>query len=163
MRVVIAYNDSGYKLAESIMSLLHQLGHHILDLGNSISDTDHADLTYCAGQEVLAHHADRAILICGSGICACIAANKMKGLYAAPCYDMFEAHISRSKYNTNVLCLSDRWTDNQTADNIAKEWLKTPFRKRSHDRRLLKKIQIIEEEQLQSFSTDVKGESEKIA
>ena len=163
MRVVIAYNESGHKLAESIISLLHQLGHHIRDVGSSHSDTDYTDLTYCAGQEVLAHHVNRAILICGSGISTCIAANKMKGLYAAPCYDMFEAHVSRSKYNTNVLCLSEHWTDNQNAVNIVKEWLKTPFQKRSNNLRSIEKIKAIEEEQILSFSTDVKDGTEKIA
>jgi RpiB/LacA/LacB family sugar-phosphate isomerase len=154
MRVAIAYNDSGCKLAESIISLLRQRGHHILEFNNSNpDDTDYTDLTYCAGQEVLAHHADRAILICGSGLCTCIAANKMKGLYASPCYDVFEAHVSRSKYNTNVLCLSDRWIDNRTAVNIVKEWLETPFQGRPIDIRSLNKIEEIEDKQLYPFSS----------
>lgn len=161
MRVAVAYNGSGCKLAEAIISLLRQGGHHVLDFGSSNSDIDHTDLTYCAGQEILAHHADRAILICGSGLCTCIAANKMKGLYASPCYDEFEARVSRSKFNTNVLCLSDRWTDRKTAVNIVKEWLRTPFQERLIDLRSIHKIETIEQEQVRGFSSETKEETEK--
>ena len=151
MRVAIAYNNSACKLAESIISLLHKLGHDVLEIKNSNPETDDTDLTFCAGQEILSHHADRAVLICESGLCTCIAANKMRGLYASPCYDSFEAHVSRSRYNTNILCLSDRWTDGHAADGIVKEWIKTPFHERPNDVRSLHKIKTIEDEQIMSF------------
>lgn len=148
MRIAVAYNGSDHKLADSIKSLLHELGHAILDLDHSPVDADVPDLTYCAGQRILSHDADRAILICGLGICTCIAANKIKGLYAAPCYDKFDAHMARSRYNTNVLCLSSRLTDSQDVHAIVKEWLDTPFEKRSNDLRALKKIESIEGQKL---------------
>jgi ribose 5-phosphate isomerase B len=154
MRVAIAYNGTGYALAQAIKSLLHQLKYPILDCGSKSSQADMVDLSYCTGQEILAHHADRAILICPAGLCTCITVNKMKGLYAAPCYDRFEARISRHKYNTNVLCLSNLWTDTKTSIDIVKEWLETSFSKRPCDVRSLSKIQMIEAEQQLSSSSE---------
>ena len=161
MRVAVAYNDSSCKLAEAIISSLHQLGHHVLEFRNSNPNVDPTDLTFCVGQEVLTHHVDRAILICESGLCTCIAANKMIGLYASSCYDIFEAQVSRSKYNTNVLCLSERWTDKQSAGSIVKKWMETPFQERPNDLRSLKKIEKIEEEQIQPSSSGFKEGKEK--
>ncbi len=162
MKVAIVYNDSSCKLAESILSLLYELGHDVLEIKNSDPEFDYTDLTICAGWKLLTHHADRTILICESGLCTSITANKMKGLYASTCYDWFEVHISRSKYNTNVLCLSDRWTDNHNARHIVKEWVKTPFQERSNDLRSLSKIEEIQEEQLCSFCSGLKEETVEV-
>ena len=160
MKIAFAYHRSDCKLAELIKSLLHQLGHEVLDFGASDNKTDPPDMAYCTGRAVLNHNAERAILVCESGMCSCIAANKMAGLYAAPCYDIVEAHIARSRYNTNVLCLSDCWTDNRTALNIVKEWLNTPYAKSTLTLRALTKLKTIEAEQCQSSSSDTNEASQ---
>jgi RpiB/LacA/LacB family sugar-phosphate isomerase len=147
MKIAIAYQKCGFKLAESIISLLRGLGHEVLDFSTPDWADDSPDMAYCTGQAILDHNAERAILICGSGMSSCIAANKIKGLYAASCYDIVEAHIARSRYNTNVLCLSDCWTDKQTTLNIVKEWLNTPFSKGSLTIRSLTKLKTIENEE----------------
>ena len=144
MKVAIAYNQFGRPLAESIIVLLHDLGHDVMDLGDSDSQVDYADIAYSAGREIIDRHADRAILICGFGVCTTISANKMKGLYAAPCYDPFEARVSRSRYDTNVLCLAERWTDARAACDIVIQWIGTPFEHRATDTRSLRKIHSIE-------------------
>ena len=144
MRITIAYYEQNRDLAKSIISLLRQLGHQVQEVQDSSPNTDYTDLAYSVGQEILKNHADRAILICGLGVCSCIAANKIKGLYAAACYDLFDAQISRSRYDTNVLCLSDCWSDQRMAGKIVEVWLKTPFHERSCDIRSMKKIKIIE-------------------
>jgi RpiB/LacA/LacB family sugar-phosphate isomerase len=148
MKVAIAYKKSGSALAVAIKAFLHQSNYAVLDFGNSSPQIDYVDLTYQVGQTILDHQADKAILICVSGLCTCIAANKIKGLYAAPCYDPFEAHLSRSRFNTNVLCLSNCWTNPKNVHNIIREWLETPFEKHTQDARAFDKIKAIEEEQL---------------
>ena len=151
MRVAIAHNTFGCTVAASIKSLLQELGHQLLDFGDPSPQTDYVDLAFFAGQTIRTNQADRAILICALGLSTAIAANKIKGLYAAPCYDKFEAHIARSKFNINVLCLSDRWTNPQDAHNIVSEWLKTPFEKRPNDLRSINKIKEVETQQLSPF------------
>jgi ribose 5-phosphate isomerase B len=144
MRITIAYYKQSCELAKSIVLLLRQLGHQIKVVHDSNPNTDYTDLAYSVGREILENHADRAILICGLGVCTCIAANKIKGLYAAACYDPFDAQVSRSRYDTNVLCLSECWTDQGMAGKIVEVWLKTPFHERPCDVRSMKKIKTIE-------------------
>jgi ribose 5-phosphate isomerase B len=161
MRIAVAHNTFGRTLATSIKSLLRELGHQILDFGESSTQIDYVDLAFFAGQAIHADLADRAILICTSGFATSIVANKIKGLYAAPCYDQFDAHVSRSRFDTNVLCLSDRWTDPQDAHKIVSEWLKTPFEKRPSDLRSINKIKEFEAQRLSSLLSSVKSDQSR--
>lgn len=144
MKIAIAYNPQGTQLAERIKACLAQLGHTILDFSENDTRLDDADIAYAACKKIPNEHVDRAILICGAGLCSCIVANKIEGLYAAACQDVFEAHQARERYNTNVLCLSARWVDPVTAQFIVKEWLATPFRNSARNGRALEKIRVLE-------------------
>lgn len=144
MKIAIAYNTNGTKLAEAIKSCLTQLGHTILDFSETESNLDDADIAYAACKKIPNEHIDRAILLCGAGQCSCIVANKIDGLYAASCSDVFEAHQARQRYDTNVLCLSSRWLDVPTVTAIVKEWITTPFQNSSRNDRALEKIRAIE-------------------
>ena len=147
MKIAIAYNTNGTKLADSIKSCLSELGHEVLDYGDAEGNLDDADIAYAACKQFPSEHIDRAILLCGAGQCTCIVANKIDGLYAASCNDAFEAHQARQRYDTNVLCLSVRWLDAVTAAAIVKEWLTTPFQNTRRNDRALEKIRAIEKGQ----------------
>jgi ribose 5-phosphate isomerase B len=147
MKIAIAYNQPGHKLAQTLIDYITLLGHEVIDLGDdkSVDENDCPDGVYLAGTAMLKRRLDRLILVYGAGLASSIAANKIKGLYAAPCYDVFEARIARQIYNTNVLCLADRWLDTLAAQSIVKEWLETPFHHNIRRSRALEKIRAIEE------------------
>jgi len=149
MKIAIAYNRSGRKLAQSLISGLSLLDHDFIDLGSDSEDDemDCTDGVYQAGTAMLKRGYDRLILVYGAGLASSMAANKIKGLYAAPAYDVFEARLARSLYNTNVLCLADRWLDAPAARDIVEEWLKTPFHPNARRSRALQKIYAIEQGQ----------------
>ena len=147
MKIAIAYNANGIKLANPLKVFLEELGHEVHDFGNTKDDLDETDVAYAACKELPNEHIDRAILICGAGQCSCIVANKFNGLYAASCNDAFEAHLARQQFNTNVLCMSARWLDISTALDIVKEWLNTAFRETPRNSRTLEKIKLIEKRQ----------------
>ena len=144
MKIALSYLDSGRKLAESVKSVVIQMGHTILDLPASDPESDYPDIAYMSGRAIVEGQADRAIMICGAGLCTSICANKIKGIYASCCYDPFDARIARSKYNTNVLSLSHLWTDAGTVQKIVTEWLRTPFHESSASVRSFGKIQQME-------------------
>ena len=155
MRIGIGYLDSGIQYADHIKTFLKQHHHDIVDFGIHDHEGDYPDLAYIAGRAVASAVVERVILICGAGLCSCICANKMKGVYASPCYDPFEARMARSKYNTNVLCLSYAWTDAKTAIAIVAEWLRTPFNESTASVRSLRKIQAIEARQVRPLEKSV--------
>ncbi|MCE5184922.1 MAG: RpiB/LacA/LacB family sugar-phosphate isomerase [Planctomycetaceae bacterium] len=145
MKIVISYNRSGRKLAESLIDYMVLLDHDVIDMGRDCQDCDCADGVYNAGVAMLKRGYDRLVLVYGAGMASSMAANKIKGLYAAPCYDVFEARLARQLYNTNVLCLADRWLDADTAQKILKEWLDTAFHHNVRRNRALRKIRAIEQ------------------
>lgn len=93
MRVAISCDHAGFLLKDEIISAVRAAGHEVLDLGtNSTEAVDYPDFTRKACQAVLDGQAQRAIVICGSGVGASIAANKFKGIYAGLCHDTYSAH-----------------------------------------------------------------------
>ncbi|MCE5184923.1 MAG: RpiB/LacA/LacB family sugar-phosphate isomerase [Planctomycetaceae bacterium] len=145
MKIAIAYNNTGARIAEGINGLVIQLGHSSTFYKVADDEFGCTDVLYEAGLELLSNNVDRIIIICGSGINTSMIANKIKGLYAAVCYEALEAHIAREDYDTNVLCLSDSWLDPQTAHAIVKEWLGTQFEHKNRCDRALRKIKSIED------------------
>ncbi len=145
MKIAIAGNQVGKQAAQAAKAILAELGHEIIDMCTEKPDDDYPDLAYTAALAIKEQKVDRAILICGSGICMCISANKIPGIMAAACYEPIEAHLARSSLNTNVLCLSGKWFVHGIADKIIREWLNTPFTGSKRQERILKKIQAIEQ------------------
>ena len=106
MKVAVASDHAGYPLKARIIEELGKLGHQTTDLGTDSTDpVDYPDYARAAAEAVLEGRADRAILLCGSGAGACVAANKFKGVRAATCHDPFSAHQSVEDDDVNVLCL----------------------------------------------------------
>jgi len=109
MRVAVASDHGGFPLKGPIIKTIECLGHEVIDLGAfNENKTDFPDYAQKAGEAILFGKADRAVVICGSGVGACIAANKMKGIYACVCHDTYSAHQGVEHDNMNVLCIGPR-------------------------------------------------------
>lgn len=128
MRIAIGCDDAGFPLKEPITAALESEGHDVLDLGTfSTEPVDYPDYARAVGQAVLRGFVDVSVLISGSGTGAAIAANKMKGVRAALCYDTAQARRSREEEHANVLCLAARALDAKTAIEITKAWIAARF------------------------------------
>ena len=144
MKIVLGSDHRGFTAKEHIKSVITQLGHEFIDFGpKDNSPTDYPDIAYIAATAVSKGEADRAILICGTGIGMCIAANKVKGIRAALCHDELTAQISRHHNDSNVLCLSGDMTGEVLLRKIVEAWLTTEFQGGRHQRRI-NKISAIE-------------------
>ena len=145
MKIALASDHRGYDAKEQVRAQIMQLGHECVDFGTcSNSPVDYPDLAYIASIAVSDGQADRAILICGTGIGMCIAANKVKGIRAALCYDELNAQISRQHNDANVLCVAGDLIGEIILRKIVEIWLTTEFAGGRHQRRV-KKITAIEE------------------
>lgn len=145
MKIAIGSDHRGYESKEQIKAIITQLGHQFIDVGtNDNSPTDYPDSAYLAATSVSNGQADRAILVCGTGIGMCIAANKVKGIRAALCYDELSAQISRHHNDANVLCLSGDMIGEVLLRKMVEAWLNTDFQGGRHQRRI-NKIQAIEQ------------------
>jgi ribose 5-phosphate isomerase B len=122
-----------------LVELLVRLGQEVVDIGShGIEAVDYPDIAAEVGRKVSAGEVDRGILICGSGLGMCIAANKISGVRAAPCYDDVTAELSRRHNDLNVLCLSGDMLGDRLVDRLVEIWLNTPFDGGRHARRLAK-------------------------
>lgn len=145
MKIAVANDHRGIKAVEQIKAIIAQLGHECVDFGASgESPVDYPDVAFEAAKAVSNNVADMAILVCGTGIGMCIAANKVKGVRAALCYDELNAKISRNHNDSNVLCLSGDLLGSSALRNIVETWLSTEFSGGRHQRRI-DKIRAIEE------------------
>ncbi len=109
MKVALGFDHAGFPLREVTLEAVRAAGHEPVDLGtNSSEPVDFPDYTEKVGRAIQTGEADRGILVCGSGIGACIAANKMKGVYASICHDTYSAAQGVMHDNMNVLCLGGR-------------------------------------------------------
>jgi ribose 5-phosphate isomerase B len=144
MKVALACDHGGYRLKEVIKEYLKELGVEFVDYGTySEESVDYPDYAYKAAKGIVNGEADRGIFICGTGIGISMAANKVHGIRAALCYNVYAAEMSRRHNDANVLCLGGRVLGDELAKRIVKAWLETPFEGGRHERRI-KKIAEIE-------------------
>jgi ribose 5-phosphate isomerase B len=137
MRVAIGADHAGFLLKEHFKGTLAQLGHTVLDLGtDSEASTDYPPICFAVGRAVVDGSADRGIVLGGSGQGEQIAANKVPGVRAALCNDVFTARLSREHNDANVLAMGGRIVAFGLADTILSLWLDTPFEGGRHQRRL---------------------------
>ena len=137
MRVAVANDHRGKKAKEQVLALIKQLGHEGVDCGITDSvPVDYPDLAFQAANAVANGEVDRAILICGTGIGMSIAANKVKRVRAAVCWDELNARVSRQHNDANVLCLSGDLLGEVTLRKIVEVWLSTDFAGGRHNRRV---------------------------
>ena len=135
MKIAIGSDHRGFEVKRRIVSLLQQLGHEILDVGPPGRESvDYPDFAFQVATAVHEGRADRGILVCGTGIGMCIAANKVRGVRAAPCHDSITAEMSRRHNDANVLCLSADLLGEELMLRMAKIFLETEFESGRHAR-----------------------------
>ena len=124
MKIAVACDHGGFPLKETILEAVRAAGHEPIDLGtNSAEPVDFPDFTEKLGRAIQTGEAERGILVCGSGVGACIAANKMKGVWAAICHDTYSAAQGVEHDNMNVLCLGGRVIGAELAASLVKAFL----------------------------------------
>jgi ribose 5-phosphate isomerase B len=128
MIIAIGSDHGGYPLKNAILLAVRDAGHHALDQGTENSTpVDYPDYVEMVGLSIQSGKAQRGILLCGSGVGACIAANKMKGVYAGLCHDTYSAHQGVEHDDMNVLCLGARVIGEELAREIVKSFLSARF------------------------------------
>jgi ribose 5-phosphate isomerase B len=137
MRIAIGSDHAGYLLKEDVKRFLVEEGHEVVDVGtDSESSVDYPPFCAAAAREVVAGNADRAILFGGSGQGEQIVANKVHGIRAALCHDLFTARLSREHNDANVLTMGGRIVASALAREIVRVWLATGFEGGRHARRV---------------------------
>ncbi|MEN6450991.1 MAG: ribose 5-phosphate isomerase B [Thermoguttaceae bacterium] len=137
MRVAIGTDHRGFALRPKIVELVRQMGHEAIDVGTfSPEAVDYPDIAADVAGRVSRGDADRGILVCGTGLGMCIAANKVPGIRAAACHDDITAEASRRHNDANVLCLSGDLLGERLIDRMIEIWLSTPFEGGRHARRV---------------------------
>jgi len=150
MNIAIAADHAGFPIKDRMISIARNLGHQVTDLGTCSTDpVDYPDMARLVAEELQTGRAERAILICGSGIGACIAANKFRGVRAGTCHDSFSAHQSVEDDAANVLCLGARIIGVEVAGELVKTFLGARFSGAERHARRLAKIEQIESERFQ--------------
>jgi RpiB/LacA/LacB family sugar-phosphate isomerase len=146
MRITIGSDHAGFELKKLLIDHLQASGHQIKDVGtNSTAPVDYPDFSEAVGLSVLRGDSERGILICGSGVGASVAANKIPGIRAGLCHDTYSAHQGVEHDNTNVLVLGSRIIGAELAKDLCTAYINARFTGEERHVRRLAKIQKIEE------------------
>lgn len=146
MRVAVGMDHGGFPLKEFILEEIRKEGHEPVDVGAFQLDStdDYPDFAEAVGAAVLDGRAERGVLVCGSGVGACVAANKMKGIRASVCHDHYSAHQGVEHDNMNVLCLGARIIGPELAVDLIRAFLAANFSGEERHVRRLGKVDAIE-------------------
>ncbi len=145
MRVVIGSDHTGFEMKKMLRSHIQALGHQVLDVGtDSAAPVDYPDFAEAVGVAIIQDEADRGILICGSGVGAVIAVNKIPGIRAGVCHDCYSAHQGVEHNNMNVLVLGARIIAPELAHNLVWLFLGAEFTGEERHLRRLDKLQKLE-------------------
>jgi ribose 5-phosphate isomerase B len=143
MKVALGSDHRGSQMAQALLHQLRAEGHEVTVMGEcSGASCDYPDVAWVVASAVANGQADRGILICGTGIGMCIAANKIKGIRAALAQDELSAQLSRTHNDANVLCLSADLIGQTLVKRIVDLWFRTTFEGGRHERRLGKIVKI---------------------
>lgn len=145
MRVAIACDHAGFPLKETIIETVKNSGHEPVDLGTYNTDSvDYPDYAEKLGQAILDGMAERGILICGSGVGASIAANKIQGIYCGLCHDTYSAHQGVEHDDMNVLAMGARIIGTEVAKELVVAFLGAQFTAEERHQRRVGKVREIE-------------------
>ena len=150
MKIVIGADHAGYDMKRSVAAYLRAKGHDILDIGTHEPGhpDDYPDFAILVAREVQAGSVERGILICGSGVGVCVAANKFKGIRAGICHDHYSAGQGVEHDNMNVLVLGSRVIGPNVALDLVDGYVAAKFSGEERHVRRLNKVKAIEESQL---------------
>jgi len=145
MKLVIGSDHAGFALKTAIGDLLRGLGHDVLDVGAfNENPSDYPDFAEAVGRAVTDGRAERGVLICGSGVGACVAANKVFGVRAGMCHDTYSAHQGVEHDDVNVLVLGSRVIGVKLAEELVKAYLGAKFTHEERHERRLGKVKALE-------------------
>jgi ribose 5-phosphate isomerase B len=144
MRIAVGADHAGFTLKQEVAESLRKGGHEVVDVGtNSTAAVDYPDYAEKVALAVKEGRAERAVLICGSGVGACVAANKVPGIRAAICHDVYSAHQGVEHDDMNVLVLGGRIIGPALAHELVEAYVKARYTaEERHARRLAKVIAI---------------------
>lgn len=145
MRIVIGSDHAGFALKNSVGDLLRSLGHQVLDVGAfNENPSDYPDFAEAVGRAVLDGRAERGVLVCGSGVGASVAANKLMGIRAAVCHDSYSAHQGVEHDDMNVLVLGSRVIGVKLAEDLVKAFLGAKYTNEERHARRIAKVKALE-------------------
>jgi RpiB/LacA/LacB family sugar-phosphate isomerase len=145
MRIVVGADHRGYELKDEIAAALKRAGHDVLDVGtNSAESVDYPDYARAIGQALADGRAERGVFVCGSGVGASIAANKIHGVRAALCHDTYSARQGVEHDDMNVLCLGARVIGSELAQELVRAFVGAGLLGEERYRRRLDKVAEIE-------------------
>src|SRR6266436_2473584 len=145
MKLVIGSDHAGFQLKVAMGDLLRSLGHDVLDVGAfNENPSDYPDFAEAVGRAVLDHKAERGLLICGSGVGASVAANKLPGIRAAVCHDSYSAHQGVEHDDMNVLVLGSRVIGPALALDLVTAYMGARFTNEERHVRRLAKVRAME-------------------
>lgn len=145
MRIAIGSDHRGFELKRDLAAYLSELGHEVLDTGtHNTEPVDYPDVAQAVGMALLEGRADRGILICGSGVGASVAANKLPGIRAGLCHDTYSAHQGVEHDDMNVLVLGGLVIGTELARELVRAFLGGKFSGEERHRRRLEKVNALE-------------------
>ena len=149
MKIVIGSDHAGFALKNAMGDVLRGLGNAVLDVGAfNENPSDYPDFAEAVGRAVLDGRAERGVLICGSGVGASVAANKLLGIRAAVCHDTYSAHQGVEHDDMNVLVLGSRIIGVKLAEDLVKAFLGAQFTNEERHKRRLAKIAVLEQKRV---------------
>jgi RpiB/LacA/LacB family sugar-phosphate isomerase len=151
MKIVIGSDHAGFRLKNAMGDLIRSLGHAVLDVGAfNENPSDYPDFAEAVGRAVLDGRAERGVLICGSGIGASVAANKLIGIRAGICHDTYSGHQGVEHDNMNVLVMGSRVVGEKLAEDVVRAYLLAKFTNEERHVRRLAKVDALERKMLKS-------------
>ena len=145
MRVAIGADHAGFELKQKLGAHIRELGHEVIDVGTMSTDpVDYPDYAEAVGNAVLDGRAERAVLICGSGVGASVAANKLPGIRAGLCHDTYSAHQGVEHDDMNVLVMGSRVIGPELARELLRAFLGATFSGEERHRRRVAKVVALE-------------------
>jgi ribose 5-phosphate isomerase B len=146
LRIVIGGDHWGYQLKGPLREHLEVLGHEVVDIGAHEHDPadDYPDFAMAVAERVAVGQADRGVVVCGSGVGACVAANKVLGVRASVCHDAYSAHQGVEHDDMNVLCLGSRIVGDEVARELVAVFVSAEFTGEERHRRRLDKVLAME-------------------
>ncbi len=154
MRIVIGADHAGFPLKGLVIDQLRTWGHAIDDVGtHSTEPVDFPDVAQALCAKILAGSADRGIMVCGTGVGACIAANKIPGIRAALCHDVYSARQCVEHDDVNVMCVGAQIVGDQLAYDLIKAYLAAVFSTEEHFRRRVAKLAELERRAAEQFGS----------
>ena len=152
MKIVIGSDHAGFQLKVAMGDLLRALGQEVLDVGAfNENPSDYPDFAEAVGRAVLDGKAERGVLICGSGVGASVAANKLPGIRAGMCHDTYSAHQGVEHDDINVLVLGSRVIGVKLAEDLVKAFLSAKFTNEERHVRRLNKVKALEAKSVASL------------